>query len=147
MIREYFYQYAFQRNGNIKHEYLRSSAYICLSLSLSPVKSNRALLAIEILVLLSWISHPGIFFSYLYSFKIHHIVLLPPLATMMGLEPNLRQLWVSVISCFTICRNHKICEWEFFQIFHEFELKNSILSNVLWNEMVELLNLVVNRIL
>ena len=87
------------------------------------------------------------FFSYLYSFKIHHIVLLPPLATMMGLEPNLRQLWVSVISCFTICRNHKICEWEFFQIFHEFELKNSILSNVLWNEMVELLNLVVNRIL
>ena len=48
---------------HVKHEYLRSRASTCLSLSsTSPVISQiRDITLIEILVLTSWISHPRIF--------------------------------------------------------------------------------------
>ena len=53
----------------IKHEYLRSRAYICLSLS-SPFSSSCDISSIsyiiEILVLISWISHPRIFLTTLF---------------------------------------------------------------------------------
>ena len=54
---------SFKTLSNIKHEYLRSRASTCLSLSLtSPVISQLGeITAIEILVLTSWISLPRIY--------------------------------------------------------------------------------------
>ena len=45
----------------IKHEYLRSRAYKCLSLSSPLTDRYSKLIHIEILVLISWVSHPWIF--------------------------------------------------------------------------------------
>ena len=53
--------YADQHKWNIKHEYLRSRASRCLSLSSSSSGDHYSnLTTIEILVLISWILDPGI---------------------------------------------------------------------------------------
>ena len=49
--------------GEIKHEYLRSRASRCLSLSSSSGDRYSNLTTIELIVLVSWILHPGIFFK------------------------------------------------------------------------------------
>ena len=56
--------------GKIKHEYLRSRASKCLSLSSSFSHGYSTLSSIEILVLISWILHPWIFFNKVYTFDL-----------------------------------------------------------------------------
>ena len=58
--------------SNIKHEYLRSRASTCLSLSSSSSVTSqiRDITAIEILVLTSWFSHPRMFANKYYCFAV-----------------------------------------------------------------------------